>query len=287
MLKQEYGLLLSVPRPFVKWAGGKRQLLPTISNYFPEKFDNYFEPFLGGGAVFFKLIVQHRKASWFVSDLNSDLILSYVTIRDKVKELVSALEEHSANYSKNSSSYYYKIRESNPKGQIERVSRLVFLNKTCFNGLYRVNSKGKFNVPLGKYVNPNIVNKENLFAVSEILQSKNIMIKCVDFEDAVRNASKGDFVYLDPPYHPVSETSNFTSYTGGNFDLCDQQRVYKTFKDLDKRGVRVLLSNSKSSEIMDLFEEFAEGIVEIKANRFINSVSQKRTGHTELLVKNY
>lgn len=237
--------------------------------------------------MFFSLVSQDRNAKWFVSDLNSDLVLSYVTIRDRVKELISALELHSTNYFKNPSSYYYKIRESNPKGQIDKVSKLIFHNKTCFNGLYRVNSKGKFNVPLGKYVNPNIVNKENLLAVSEILQSKEISIKCQDFERALKNATSGDFVYLDPPYQPISETANFTSYTGKDFGYEDQERLYAKFKALDRKGVKVLLSNSKSPEIIDLFEEFSDGILEINTNRFINSISQKRTGHTELLIKNY
>jgi len=286
-LKQEYRLITSAPKPFVKWAGGKRQLLPVITNHVPHKFERYFEPFLGGGAVFFSLISQRRHSKWMLSDLNSDLVLSYVTIRDGVDDLVLALENHSENYSKNQSSYYYKIRASEPRGQIEKVSRLVFLNKTCFNGLYRVNSKGKFNVPLGKYVNPNIVNKENLLAVSMVLQSKDISIKCQDFEAALKGASSGDFVYLDPPYQPVSETANFTSYTNSNFGYDDQERLYSKFKALDRKGVKVLLSNSKSSAITELFKEYSDGIIEINANRFINSVSQRRTGHTELLIKNY
>ncbi len=286
-MKQEYRLISSTPKPFVKWAGGKRQLLPVIANHIPQRFERYFEPFLGGGAVFFNLVLQEKDTKWMLSDLNSDLILSYVTIRDRVDELISTLEAHAVNYFKNPSSYYYKIRESNPKGQIEKVSRLVFLNKTCFNGLYRVNSKGKFNVPLGKYVNPNIVNKENLLSVSKTLQSKDISIKCQDFEAALKNTSSGDFVYLDPPYQPVSDTANFTSYTNGNFGYDDQKRLFAKFKSLDRKGVKILLSNSKSEKIIDLFHEFADGIVEINANRFINSVSQRRTGHTELLIKNY
>ncbi|MDE1830630.1 MAG: DNA adenine methylase [Thaumarchaeota archaeon] len=286
-MKQQYRLVSSTPKPFVKWAGGKRQLLPIITKHVPQKFDRYFEPFLGGGAVFFNLVSQGRDAKWLVSDLNSDLALSYVTIRDRVEELIDALETHSANYFKNPISYYYKIRESNPKGQIDKVSRLVFLNKTCFNGLYRVNSKGKFNVPLGKYVNPNIVNKENLLAVSATLQSKDISIKCQDFEAAIKNASSGDFVYLDPPYQPVSDTANFTSYTNANFGFDDQERLFSKFKTLDKKGVKILLSNSKSDEIVDLFKDFSDGIIEINANRFINSVSKRRTGHIELLIKNY
>ncbi len=285
-MKQEY-LISVVPKPFVKWAGGKRQLLPIIANHIPSKFERYFEPFLGGGAVFFSLVTKERKTKWLLSDLNSDLVLSYITIRDKVRELVSSLENHAENYSKNSSVYYYKIREANPKNDVDRVSRLIFLNKTCFNGLYRVNSKGKFNVPIGRYVNPNIVNKENLIEVSTILQSKDISIKCQDFEDALKVAGPGDFVYLDPPYQPVSTTASFTNYTDSDFDFGDQKRLYAKFKSLDKKGVKVLLSNSHSEDIIELFKEFSDGIIEINANRFINSVSQKRTGHTELLIKNY
>lgn len=285
-MKQEY-LISVVPKPFVKWAGGKRQLLPIIANHIPSKFERYFEPFLGGGAVFFSLVTKERKTKWLLSDLNSDLVLSYVTIRDKVRELVSSLENHAENYTKNSTVYYYRIREANPKNDVDRVSRLIFLNKTCFNGLYRVNSKGKFNVPIGRYVNPNIVNKENLIEVSKILQSKDISIKCQDFEDALKVAGPGDFVYLDPPYQPVSTTASFTSYTDNDFDFGDQKRLYAKFKSLDKKGVKVLLSNSHSEDIVELFKEFSDGIIEINANRFINSVSQKRTGHTELLIKNY
>jgi DNA adenine methylase len=287
ILKQEYQIISIAPKPFVKWAGGKRQLLPVIASHIPNKFERYFEPFVGGGAVFFSLVSKERKAKWFISDLNSDLILSYVTIRDKVKELVLSLENHAENYSKNQRSYYYKIRETNQKGAIDKVSRLIFLNKTCFNGLYRVNSKGKFNVPIGQYVNPNIVNKENLFEVSRALQSKDITIKCQDFEDALKAVGQGDFVYLDPPYQPISSTASFTSYTDSDFDFSDQKRLFTKFKSLDKKGVKVLLSNSNSDEIIELFKEFSDGIIEINANRFINSVSKNRTGHTELLIKNY
>ena len=287
ILKQEYQLISVAPKPFVKWAGGKRQLLPVIANHVPSKFDRYFEPFLGGGAVFFSLVSKERKAKCFISDLNYDLILSYVTIRDQVKELVSSLENHTVHYSKKQSDYYYKVREANPKNEIDKVSRLIFLNKTCFNGLYRVNSKGKFNVPVGRYVNPNIVNKENLFEVSKVLQSRNISIKCQDFEDALKGVGQGDFVYLDPPYQPISSTASFTSYTDSDFDFSDQKRLYDKFKSLDKKGVKVLLSNSRSDEIIELYKEFSDGIVEINANRFINSVSKNRTGHTELLIKNY
>ncbi len=287
ILKQQYHVISVAPRPFVKWAGGKRQLLPVISENIPTRFDRYYEPFLGGGAVFFSLAAKERKAKWFISDLNSDLVLSYTTIRDNVKELVTSLEKHAQHYSKDQSGYYYKVREVSPKNEIDKVSRLIFLNKTCFNGLYRVNSKGKFNVPVGRYTNPNIVNEENLYQVSKILQSKDVSIKCQDFEDALKGVGQGDFVYLDPPYQPVSSTASFTSYTDSDFDFTDQTRLYNKFKTLDKKGVKVLLSNSKSDEIIELFHEYSDGIVEIAANRFINSVSKNRTGHSELLIKNY
>ena len=287
-MKHQYKqITVLVPKPFVKWAGGKRQLLPILSQHIPKNFDTYFEPFLGGGAVLFHLISKNSQLKCFVSDLNSTLILSYVTIRDKVGELIMSLEEHSENYFKNPEAYYYQVRGNNPKNQIDQVSRLIFLNKTCFNGLYRVNSKGRFNVPIGKYVNPNIVNKENLQILSHVLQSKGISIKCEDFTTALRKAQGGDFVYLDPPYQPVSSTANFTSYTNDNFDYKDQERLFIEFKKLDTKGCKIMLSNSKSQKVMELFSEYSDNIIEINTNRFINSNSKKRTGHTEILIKNY
>ena len=176
------------PKPFVKWAGGKRQIMLELEKNFPDKFDTYLEPFLGGGAVMFDLLTKKPSLKCNVSDLNSDLILAYVTIRDKLNKLIQSLENHSKNYHKDSTGYYYKVRNQEPKNQIEKVSRLLFLNKTCFNGLYRVNSKGKFNVPLGRYTNPNIVNKENLIVVSHILQSEKIIISCRDFSSVLKDA---------------------------------------------------------------------------------------------------
>ena len=287
-MKQQYKQITAlVPKPFVKWAGGKRQLLPILSQHIPKNFGTYFEPFLGGGAVLFHLISQNSQLKCFVSDLNSTLILSYVTIRDKADELIISLGEHSENYFKNPEEYYYQVRDSNPKNQIDQVSRLIFLNKTCFNGLYRVNSKGKFNVPMGRYVNPNIVNKENIQVLSHILQSKRISIKCEDFTTALKKAHEDDFVYLDPPYQPVSSTANFTSYTDDNFGYEDQERLFTEFKKLDAKGCKVMLSNSKSQEVIELFSEYSDNIIEINTNRFINSNSKKRTGHIEILIKNY
>jgi len=285
-VSQQYQLTAS-PKPFVKWAGGKRQLIPQIEKHLPEKFGSYFEPFLGGGALLFHLLSENKNLKGYVSDLNSDLILSYVTIRDNLSSLLKSLQKHSDNYFFDSKSYYYSVRESNPKSQIEKVSRLLFMNRTCFNGLYRVNSKGKFNVPLGRYSNPNIVQEENLRSVNQFLNHNKIIIKCQDFSSTVEKAKKGDFVYFDPPYQPVSKTANFTSYTNGNFGLNDLKRLAKVSNELAKKGVNVLLSNSSTKQVRELFSSKAWEIFEIQANRAINSDSKKRTGHSEFLIKNY
>ncbi|MEK0382195.1 MAG: DNA adenine methylase [Nitrosopumilus sp.] len=287
-MKQYYNqILISSPKPFVKWAGGKRQLIPEIEKHLPEKFSSYYEPFLGGGALLFHLLSKNKNLKGYVSDLNSDLILAYVTIRDNLDGLLKSLQKHSDNYFSDSKSYYYLIRETNPKNQIEKVSRLLFLNRTCFNGLYRVNSKGKFNVPLGRYSNPNIVQEENLHSVNEFLNQNKIIIKCQDFSPTVEKVKKGDFVYFDPPYQPVSKTANFTSYTNSNFGLNDLKRLAKVSNQLTKKGVNVLLSNSSSKQVRELFSSKDWKIFEIEANRAINSDSNKRTGHYELLIKNY
>jgi len=287
-MKQYYNqILISSPKPFVKWAGGKRQLIPEIEKHLPEKFSSYFEPFLGGGALLFHLLSENKNLKGYVSDLNSDLILAYVTIRDNLDGLLKSLQKHSNNYFSDSKSYYYSVRESNPKSQIEKVSRLLFMNRTCFNGLYRVNSKGKFNVPLGRYSNPNIVQEENLRSVNQFLNHNKIIIKCQDFSSTVEKVKKGDFVYFDPPYQPVSKTANFTSYTNGNFGLNDLKRLSKVSNQLAKKGVNVLLSNSSSKQVRELFSSKDWKIFEIEANRAINSDSNKRTGHSEFLIKNY
>jgi len=286
-LAQEYSqIVLSEPKPFVKWAGGKRQLMSELEKNFPTKFGTYLEPFLGGGAVMFDLLTKEHNLKCNVSDLNSDLVLSYVTIRDRLEKLIESLENHSKNYHKDSTGYYYEVRNQEPKNQIEKVSRLLFLNKTCFNGLYRVNSKGKFNVPLGRYTNPNIVNKENLQAVSKTLQSGKIKISCRDFSSIIKDAKKGDFVYFDPPYQPVSDTANFTSYTHRDFTEDDLERLADLANQLNSKGCSVMLSNSNSKTVKKLFSSGWK-IKEIKANRAINSNSQKRTGHKEIIIKNY
>jgi len=286
-LAQEYSqIVLSEPKPFVKWAGGKRQLMSELEKNFPTKFGTYLEPFLGGGAVMFDLLTKAPNLKCNVSDLNSDLVLAYVTIRDRSEKLIESLENHSKNYHKDSTGYYYEVRKQEPKNQIDKVSRLLFLNKTCFNGLYRVNSKGKFNVPLGRYTNPNIVNRENLQSVSKILQSEKIKISCRDFSSIIKDAKKGDFVYFDPPYQPVSDTASFTSYTHRDFTEDDLERLADLADQLNSKGCNVMLSNSNSKTVKKMFSS-GWRIKEIKANRAINSNSQKRTGHKEIIIKNY
>lgn len=286
-MRQQINQLHVQPKPFVKWAGGKRQLIPILSENLPKTMGTYFEPFLGGGALLFHILTERNNQRCGISDLNSDLVLTYTTIRDKPEELISSLKNHAKNYQKNSKSYYYSIRESTPKNAIEKTSRLLFLNRTCFNGLYRVNSKGKFNVPLGKYTNPNIVNEDNLRSVSQILQSNKISIYCRDFESVLDDAKKGDFVYFDPPYQPVSDTANFTSYTNKSFTFRDLKRLAELCFQLDSKGCKVMLSNSDSIEVEDMFNQKEWNVKKIEANRSINSNSKKRTGHYELLVKNY
>lgn len=286
-MKQQYSQVLSTPKPFVKWAGGKRQLIPVLNENLPKIFGTYYEPFLGGGALLFHILTKQNKQKCSLSDLNPDLVLSYAVIRNRVDELIHSLKNHEKKYRKNSESYYYSIRESNPSDEIEKTSRLLFLNRTCFNGLYRVNRKGKFNVPLGKYTNPNIVNEENLRAVSSILDSNRVLVQCRDFEAVLGDAKKGDFIYFDPPYQPISQTANFTSYTNKDFTYDDLSRLAKLCTDLDAKGCKVLLSNSDSAEVVDMFVKKPWKINKIRATRSINSDSKKRTGHFELLIKNY
>ncbi len=272
-----------VIQPFLKWAGGKRQLLPEIRKYVPKRMGTYYEPFLGGAAVLFDL--QPKKA--VINDINSELINTYLVIKNNVDDLIEDLKKH-----ENKSDYYYKIRDlDRDKNQfsklsdVEKASRLIYLNKTCFNGLFRVNSQGQFNVPFGRYKNPNIVNEFVLRAVSHYLNNNEVEILNGDFADAVSCAKKGDFVYLDSPYDPVSETASFTGYTLGGFSKDEQIRLRDLFVDLDKRGCKVLLSNSATDFIKDLYKDYRIEIV--SATRNINSIASKRGKIDEVLVMNY
>lgn len=270
-------------RPFLKWAGGKRQLIPEITaNYLPAKYDTYYEPFLGGGAILFEL--QHNKA--VVNDSNSELINCYKVIRDSLYELMEDLKRH-----ENNEKYYYDIRDwdriknYNKKTTIQRASRIIFLNKTCYNGLFRVNSQGQFNVPFGRYKKPNILDEAVLKAVSHYLNNNDIKILNGDFEDAVKDAKAGDFIYFDPPYDPVSNTASFTGYDVNGFNQDEQIRLKNTVDDLHKRGCKILLSNADTEFIFDLYNKDYR-IEKVYATRAINSNALKRGKVQEVLVMN-
>jgi len=266
-----------LPRPFLKWAGGKSRLIPQYLPYFPKKFTNYYEPFLGGGAVFFHL----QPKSAVLTDINADLINTYCCVRDRVEELIAYLKKHDARHDKD---YYYEVR-SYPQGtDIERAARLIYLNKTCFNGLYRENSKGEFNVPMGKYKNPVICNADLLRAVSVVLKSATIEKR--HFEDVLNYAkSVEDFVYFDPPYFPINSTSYFTSYSRDSFNEDAQVRLKEVFAQLASQGVKVLLSNSDCEFIRELYSEFK--IKPISASRSINSNAKNRGKIREVLISSF
>ena len=269
--------------PVVKWVGGKRQLLSEISPLLPKRITSYCEPFLGGGAVLFS--IQPSKA--IVNDLNSDLITVYEVIRDDVEELIDNLKKH-----ENSSEYFYTIRDMDRNketyaamSKVERASRLIYLNKTCFNGLFRVNSSGEFNSPFGHYKNPNIVNEPVLRAVNKYFSSSNITFCNEDFAVTLGRISKGSFVYLDPPYDPVSDTANFTGYNRGGFDRNEQIRLKQCCDELTQRGVKFMLSNSATTCIKELYKDYDISIVQAK--RAINSDASKRGAIEEVLIRNY
>lgn len=265
-----------VPRPFLKWAGGKSKLIQQYSKFFPQESNTYYEPFLGGGAVFFHL--QPNNA--VLTDINTELINVYCCVRDRVESLIETLNEHQEKHNKD---YYYLIRSEKYETEIKRAARIIYLNKTCFNGLYRENSQGKFNVPMGKYKNPPICQPDLLRSVSAALQSKEIKVR--SFEKVLNDAKKGDFVYFDPPYHPISATSNFTGYSRDSFSEKDQIRLRDVFAELANLGVKVMLSNSDCELIWELYNNF--NIHQVLAARSINSNASKRGKITELLVTSY
>jgi DNA adenine methylase len=269
-------------RPFLKWAGGKRQLLPELRRYLPRQLRRYFEPFLGGGAVLF-----HLQPKWaVVNDINEELINTYRVIQNNVEGLVAALSQHL-----NEREYYYRLRDLDRSERfseltdVERAARIIYLNKTCYNGLFRVNSQGQFNVPFGDYKNPKIVDEVVLRAVSYYLNSNDITFLQVDFEEALREAGKGDFVYLDPPYDPVSNTASFTGYNLDGFGRDEQIRLKAVVDDLTRRHCRVLLSNSATDFITDLYRDYT--VVVTGATRVINSDATRRGKVDEVLVLNY
>ena len=269
-------------KPVIKWAGGKSRLVRQFSRYIPTEFNNYHEPFVGGGALFFYLFpeIRKRNAKAYLSDLVEELINLYKIVKSDVEELITISKKHIYD-----EKYYYKIRSLDPckMSDIEKASRTLYLNKTCFNGLYRVNSKGQFNVSFGDYIDPVIVDEANLRKASEAFQSAEIFH--ADFEVVLANAGKGDFIYLDPPYVPLSTTSNFTQYTSGSFNVNDHKRLKNVFDQLKARGCYVMLSNSNTDFVKDLFS--SNNIKTINASRAINSNTARRGTIKELVILSY
>lgn len=270
------------PRPFLKWAGGKSQLIPQYLPYLPRDYQTYYEPFLGGGAIFFHLQPQR---AWLV-DINAELVNVYLCVRDRVEELIVALAEHKALHG---FEHYYAVRSQTVLDNewfvcghnVERAARLIYLNKTCFNGLYRENSKGHFNVPMGSYKNPVVYEPDILRSAAQRLKSATIAHGSFELVLTKAKTAK-DFVYFDPPYYPISATSKFTSYNRYAFNEADQVRLRDAFVVLADRGVKLLLSNSDCAFIRDLYADFE--LHTIYANRNINVKAEKRGKITEVLV---
>lgn len=277
-------------KPFVKWVGGKSQLLEQFEDLYPSQYNNYIEPMVGGGAVFFCLFNKNRvKKKMFLMDVNLELINCYEVIKEKIENLIPKLKELEAGYKEAPEKTYYQVREWDrqrdfmKRPRVERAARAIFLNKTCYNGLYRVNSKGQFNTPIGSYKNPTICDGENLHAVSMALQKVELLVN--DFEKTLEIASRKDFIYFDPPYHPLSETANFTNYTEQNFTKKDQKRLEQVFRKLDRKGCKIMLSNSDTEFIRKLYKDFS--IHTVYARRHINSNSEGRGTISEVVVTNY
>jgi DNA adenine methylase len=265
------------PRPFLKWAGGKTRLISQYKDYFPQHYQTYYEPFLGGGAVFFHLQPSHA----VLTDINADLVITYRCVRDNLEELITLLQAHQQRHN---SEYYYDVRNYHNGTDLTKAARFIYLNKTCFNGLYRVNSQGKFNVPVGKYKNPGICQEEVLRVASLALQK--VEIKQANFAEVLNYATgTNDFVYFDPPYYPLNKTSNFTAYSNFCFDENQQIKLRDIFIELADKGVKVMLSNSDCPLIRDLYSDF--NVHTISAARSINSNAQKRGKITEVLVTSY
>lgn len=277
----------SQPKPFLKWVGGKRALVDEIIARMPEKFNTYFEPFVGGGALFFELkkrgMLEGKKSYLF--DANKELINVYNTVKNNPYELIEILKEFQ---NKHSHDFYYEVRSMDREDSFTslphalRAARFIYLNKTCFNGLYRVNSKGFYNVPMGRYKNPAICDTSSILCASRALQDTEVLH--VDFAKVLDFAKKGDFVYFDPPYYPLTPTSSFTSYNQDIFLDDEQKRLFNTFEKLAKKGLHVMLSNSDTEFIKELYKDYKIDFVEM--NRFINSKSGGRGKIKEIIVRN-
>jgi DNA adenine methylase len=267
------------PYPFIKWAGGKRHLAEELIKRLPTDFSNYYESFVGGAALFFSILEQAKKT--MLSDSNLELVIAYNVIKKEPEKLIQQLEEHTKNHNE---SYYYRVRNQHQlQNPIEVAARFIYLNKTCYNGLYRVNKKGEFNVPVGRYSNPTIYDKSNIMAVHKALRIASIEYR--DFETI--NPEANDFVYCDPPYHPVSQTASFTGYTKSDFTEADQTRLRDFAVKLHKEGVFVMVSNSDTPFIRDLYSESCFNITVVQAPRFVNCKPANRGLINELLITNY
>lgn len=266
--------------PIVKWVGGKRQLMFELLKNMPKSYNRYFEPFIGGGALFFEL----QPTNAYISDMNEELINLYNVVKNDVYELIEELKKHEI-----SKEYFMNIRNidrtKNYKkwSNIQKASRFIYLNRTCFNGMYRVNSKGEFNVPFGNYKNPRIIDERNLINCSNLLQKTEI--RNADFSEILNYVQNGDFVYFDPPYVPLNETSSFTSYTKDGFDIDMQFKLREVCDELDSKGVKFMLSNSDTKFVNELYENY--NIKKVFASRQINANPNGRGKITEVLVKNY
>lgn len=273
----------SLVSPVLKWVGGKRQLIAALTGLLPARIASYCEPFVGGGALLFSL--QPHAA--FINDINHELINVYEVIKDDVDALILELEKH-----RNESQYFYTIRDWDRDkdsysrlSRVQRAARVLYLNKTCYNGLFRVNSAGEFNTPFGHYKNPSIVNAPTLKAVHAYFQSADIQFSSVDYAELSSALRQGTFVYLDPPYDPVSETANFTGYAKGGFDRSEQLRLRDFCDELNRRNIKFMLSNSATDFIRTIYAHY--NLTTIQAKRAINSVASKRGEVDEIVVRNY
>ena len=279
-------------RPFVKWAGGKTQMLDALVARSPQRVATYFEPCLGGGALFFALASGAARPSLgraVLNDLNPELMLAFTAVRDELKQLTRRLETLERRYlpvsAEARAELFYAVRDQQPEEPVAVAARLIFLNKTCYNGLYRVNRRGRFNVPHGRYKQPRILDCENLLAASRALRESELL--CVDFEQACEDAASGDFVYFDPPFYPMSSTSSFTAYTQSSFGREDQLRLKWCIDGLSERGVNVMLSNSPHEFVLGMYLGSHYRAEELPARRVINSRGDRRGGSTELVITNY
>lgn len=271
-----------VPRPFLKWAGGKTQLADALLERKPAYFDTYHEPFVGSGAIFFRLYREYQIRHAILSDLNAELIDTYLALRDHVAEVINILSEFP-----HSEGFYYEIRGKDPWKLTlpERAARMIYLNKTGYNGLYRVNQQGQFNVPFGRYKSPKYLDRDNLLAVSQALQKVEIL--CTSFDTIVDRTEPGDWVYFDPPYVPVSQTANFTSYHAHGFSLRDQERLRDICIQLSQNNIYIMVSNSDTATVRSLYKSPYFAVDEVLANRAINCNGARRGKITELVITNY